>query len=81
MGWLPEGRDDREASRSAEAHGVEAQPLSSFCLTTPKRHGLVLGYAGYDADEIREAWRGGLALRASCGPGARGRAIAERPCD
>jgi GntR family transcriptional regulator / MocR family aminotransferase len=54
VGWLPEGRDDREAARAAEAHGVEAQPLSSFCLTTPKRHGLVLGYAGYDADEIRE---------------------------
>ncbi|HEU4595381.1 MAG TPA: PLP-dependent aminotransferase family protein [Pyrinomonadaceae bacterium] len=53
LGWLPEGTDDREAARAAEAHGVDAQPLSAFCLLPPKRSGLVLGYAGYDAEEIR----------------------------
>ncbi|MCA1633812.1 MAG: PLP-dependent aminotransferase family protein [Acidobacteria bacterium] len=54
MGWLPEDMDDRVAARAAEAHGVDAQPLSSFCLGRPRRGGLVLGYAAYDAQEIRE---------------------------
>ena len=54
MGWLPEGSDDRVAARAAEAHGVDAQPLSSFCLARPRRGGLILGYAAYDAAEIRE---------------------------
>jgi GntR family transcriptional regulator/MocR family aminotransferase len=54
MGWLPEGLDDREAARVAAEHGVDVQPFSSFCLSKPARGGLVLGYAAYDAREIRE---------------------------
>ena len=74
VGWLPAGRDDREAARAAEAHGVEAQPLSSFCLKTPERQGLVLGYAGYDEAEIREGVaRLAAALRACARPKGSGR--------
>ncbi len=51
---LPEGIDDAEVARAAAAHGVEAQPLSSFYLKRPARGGLVLGYAAYDEREIRE---------------------------
>jgi GntR family transcriptional regulator / MocR family aminotransferase len=66
VGWLPEGMDDQEAARAAEAHGVDVQPISAFCLTTPKRRGLVLGYAGYDADEIREGVQRLAAALGSC---------------
>ena len=41
-------------TRAAAAHGVEAQPLSSFHLKRPARPGLVLGYAAYDEREIRD---------------------------
>jgi GntR family transcriptional regulator/MocR family aminotransferase len=54
---LPEGVDDVEAARAAAAHGVEAQPLSSFHLRRPARPGLVLGYAAYDEREIRDGVR------------------------
>jgi GntR family transcriptional regulator/MocR family aminotransferase len=54
---LPEGVDDADAARAAAAHGVEAQPLSSFHLRRPTRPGLVLGYAAYDEREIREGVR------------------------
>jgi GntR family transcriptional regulator/MocR family aminotransferase len=78
MGWLPGGVDDRDAARAAEAHGVEAQPLSSFCLATPRRHGLVLGYAGYDASEIREGVKRLAAALRTCAhaPNSRRRATA-----
>ena len=53
-GLLPAGWSDRAAARAAEAHGVDAQPLSAFYLTEPPRAGLVLGYAAFDRREIRE---------------------------
>ncbi len=51
---LPEGVDDITVARAAGEHGVDAQPLSSFHLKRPARGGLVLGYAAYDEQEIRE---------------------------
>jgi GntR family transcriptional regulator/MocR family aminotransferase len=57
MGWLPEGMDDREASRAAAQAGVEAPPLSSYFLDRCKRGGLLLGYAGSDVRQIREGVR------------------------
>ncbi|HEV3468952.1 MAG TPA: PLP-dependent aminotransferase family protein [Pyrinomonadaceae bacterium] len=56
-GLLPEGVSDLEASRAAEARGVEAQPLSAFHLGPARAGGLVLGYAAYDGREIREGVR------------------------
>jgi GntR family transcriptional regulator/MocR family aminotransferase len=57
IGWLPEDLDDRAVSREAAALGVEAQPLSAFCLKHKRRGGLLLGYAGYDRQEMREGRR------------------------
>lgn len=57
MGWLPEGRDDRKASQAAALAGIEAPALSSYCATRPERGGLLLGYAGWDPRQIRDATR------------------------
>jgi GntR family transcriptional regulator/MocR family aminotransferase len=65
MGWLEGGRDDQQASQAAARAGVEAPPLSSYCLERRERGGLLLGYAGSDARQIRDAVRRlGSALRA-----------------
>jgi GntR family transcriptional regulator/MocR family aminotransferase len=65
VGWLKEGRDDREACRTAARAGVETEPLSRFCVARRQQSGLLLGYAGTDARQIRDAVRRlGAALRA-----------------
>jgi GntR family transcriptional regulator/MocR family aminotransferase len=57
VGWLPEGREDRDASRAAAGAGVEAPPLSGYRVERRGRGGLVLGYAGCDPRQIREGIR------------------------
>jgi GntR family transcriptional regulator/MocR family aminotransferase len=57
VGWLPEGVDDLEVSKRAAAAGVDAQPLSAFCLERKGRGGLLLGYAGYNERQIRTGVR------------------------
>jgi GntR family transcriptional regulator / MocR family aminotransferase len=57
VGWLEPGRNDMEVSRAAARGGVEAAPLSSCCITRPERGGLLLGYAGFDARQIRDGVR------------------------
>jgi GntR family transcriptional regulator/MocR family aminotransferase len=58
LGWLPDGVDDREASRAAQAHEIDAPPLSGFRARPARqgeRGGLMLGYAAYAPREIDEA--------------------------
>ncbi|MBD0371780.1 MAG: PLP-dependent aminotransferase family protein [Pyrinomonadaceae bacterium] len=55
IGWLPEGIGDVEASARAAAYGVDAQPLSAFSLKREGRGGLILGYAGYNQQQIHRA--------------------------
>jgi GntR family transcriptional regulator/MocR family aminotransferase len=61
VGWLPRGTDDRAASRSALANGVEARPLSAYACgqstDTLDRPGLVLGYTGVSCEELAEGVR------------------------
>jgi GntR family transcriptional regulator/MocR family aminotransferase len=57
MGWLDEGRPDREASRAAARAGVEAPPLSAYRAERRGRPGLLLGYAGSDDRHIRDGVR------------------------
>lgn len=54
VGWLPGDADDRAASRSASAHGVEAIPLSWYADGPSSHAGLVLGYAAVSETEIQE---------------------------
>jgi GntR family transcriptional regulator/MocR family aminotransferase len=64
VGWLPDVRDDRAASQAAALSGIEAPPLSNYRVEGHGRGGLLLGYAGFDPGQIREAVRRlGSALR------------------
>jgi GntR family transcriptional regulator/MocR family aminotransferase len=53
VGWLPEGEDDREASRRAANRGVEAPPVSLYGAELRVRGGLMLGYAAVAEREMR----------------------------
>jgi GntR family transcriptional regulator/MocR family aminotransferase len=65
VGWLADGMDDREASRRAASHGVEAPPLSAYGVERGARGGLLLGYAATAPRHIREGvHRLAAALRA-----------------
>jgi len=55
VAWLNPGVDDQAAARAAVAHGVDAIPLSTFCIRPLARQGLVLGYSSYDPSRIRTA--------------------------
>jgi GntR family transcriptional regulator/MocR family aminotransferase len=52
VGYLPEGVDDRVASRRAAAYQVDVPPLAAFALASPQRGGLLLGYAAVSQAEI-----------------------------
>jgi GntR family transcriptional regulator / MocR family aminotransferase len=53
VGWLPEGVDDREATRRAANFGVEAPPVSLYGSLPGGRGGLMLGYAAFAEGEMR----------------------------
>jgi GntR family transcriptional regulator/MocR family aminotransferase len=55
VGMLPEGQDDRLASRAAAEHGVRAAALSQYAISTPAPPGLLLGYTGFADDELVSA--------------------------
>jgi GntR family transcriptional regulator/MocR family aminotransferase len=54
VGWLEPGKDDQTVSAKAAEAGVEAAPLSRYALTPLARGGLMLGWAGYAPEPIRE---------------------------
>ncbi|HWA42773.1 MAG TPA: PLP-dependent aminotransferase family protein [Hypericibacter adhaerens] len=47
--------DDRAATARAAAAGITVSPLSAFQMTSPRRQGLLLGYAGVPEDRIEPA--------------------------
>jgi GntR family transcriptional regulator/MocR family aminotransferase len=54
---LPPGANDVAVSRKAAQMGVSAMPLSTCYLTPPARGGLILGYGGTNAHQIRDGVR------------------------
>ncbi len=54
LGWLEPGVEDSAVASQAREHGVEVAPLSRYGLVTPARGGLLLGWAGYSAEALRE---------------------------
>jgi GntR family transcriptional regulator/MocR family aminotransferase len=54
---LPPGLSDVAISKKAAEIGISAMPLSSCYLKTPVRPGLILGYGGTDASQIRDGMR------------------------
>jgi DNA-binding transcriptional MocR family regulator len=57
VGWLPDGWDDRAWAGAAAAVGIEAPALSSYRVEGHGRGGLLLGYAGFEPRQIRDAVR------------------------
>lgn len=55
VAWLPRGVGDQSAARLAANHGVDAIPLSTFCMRPLRRQALVLGYSAYEVNRIRNA--------------------------
>jgi len=55
VGWLPVGSDEAAISARAAALGVEARPVSLYCLEQTSRPGLVLGYGAVDIRQIERA--------------------------
>ena len=51
---LPLRVDDVSASKEAAQSGISAMPLSSCYMKPPSRGGLILGYGGVSARQIRE---------------------------
>jgi len=54
---LPRGADDVAIARIAAAAGLSTIPLTSCYAKMPARGGLILGYGGVDADQIRAGIR------------------------
>jgi GntR family transcriptional regulator/MocR family aminotransferase len=54
---LPRGSDDVAISKRAAAAGVSATPLSTCYMKPPARGGLILGYGGVNAQQIRAGVR------------------------
>lgn len=57
LGTLPQGVHALEASRRAEARGVEAPALSGHAVGRLRTGGLLLGYAALDNAQIHEEMR------------------------
>ncbi len=54
---LPRGSDDVAISKRAAANGVSATPLSTCYMTPQSRGGLIMGYGGVNAQQIRTGIR------------------------
>lgn len=57
VAWLRPDLDDRRVSRLAYEAGIEAPPLSTYCLDAAHPPALLLGYAAVDEHAITDAIR------------------------
>lgn len=55
IGFLPDGMDDRAVCKAVREAGVDASPLSRLFLAEPRRHGLMLGFAGTPVEDMAPA--------------------------
>jgi GntR family transcriptional regulator/MocR family aminotransferase len=55
VAWLKHGLQANRTAQVAATHHVETIPLGRFVLKTPRPEALVLGFAPYDGNQIREA--------------------------
>ena len=68
IGWLPDGMDDLAAVNKAANYQLHLTPISNFCIEPLRRKGLLLGYGGFDIQEIKNAVRRLGALLGSLKP-------------
>ena len=57
VGWLPEGIDELSLVRAAAAQGIDLVPVSNFSIEPLRRKGIILGYAEYNAEQIKDGMR------------------------
>jgi GntR family transcriptional regulator/MocR family aminotransferase len=57
VGWLPPGVSDSGVTGAAAKAGLNALPVSSFAMRRLSRGGLLLGYAGFRSEVIRQSMR------------------------
>jgi GntR family transcriptional regulator/MocR family aminotransferase len=57
IGWLPDGMDDLSLVHKAASHHLDLSPISNFSIEPLARKGLLLGYAGFNPQEIKRAAR------------------------
>ena len=57
LAWLRSDLDDRRVSRLAHEAGIEAPPLSLYCVNAPQPPALLLGYAAVNEEAITDAIR------------------------
>jgi GntR family transcriptional regulator/MocR family aminotransferase len=66
LGWLPPGSDDRQVSLWARRQGIEAPPLSRYCLEARLPPALLLGFAALPETQLRAGMK---KLKAALGLG------------
>lgn len=57
IGWLPEGIQEQTVIQLAASHRLDLSPVSAFCLEPYPQQGLLLGYAAFSPQEIRNGVR------------------------
>lgn len=57
IGWLADGLNDQKISEKAAEHSLSLSPLSSYCLKNKLPSGIILGYTGFNAEQIRKGVR------------------------
>jgi GntR family transcriptional regulator/MocR family aminotransferase len=57
IGWLAEGFDELKVAEKAFENGLSAVPLSTYCIESKLPAGIILGYTGFNEQEIREGVR------------------------
>jgi GntR family transcriptional regulator/MocR family aminotransferase len=57
VGWLPNGMDDVTLVNKASEFNLGLTPISAFSIKPLARKGLLLGYGGYNSQEIKNGAR------------------------
>lgn len=56
-GWLAEDFDELEVAEKAAENGLNLMPLSAYCIENKLPAGVILGYTGFDEQQIRRGVR------------------------
>ena len=57
IAWAPPGADEARVHAAAEAAGLSSRALAAASVAPPARPGLVVGFAGFEAEALRDAAR------------------------
>ncbi len=54
VAWLPENFSDKKISITAKENNLVVYPLSEYVIKFKRRPGLIMGYTGFDKDNLKE---------------------------